>query len=111
MRDDRIDACLRLLADRRRRGVIHHLRDEATAVTTVDDLTDRLHGTTSVSGSDRQRDREELATELTHTHLPKLADYGVVEYDRRSGAVRYHADEQIEALLDSLPEEIAPASP
>jgi hypothetical protein len=26
---------------------------------------------------------------LIHTHIPKLADYGVIEYDRRNKDIRY----------------------
>jgi hypothetical protein len=34
-----------------------------------------------------------------------LIDHGVVEFEHRSGAVRYHPDEQVETVLDSLIEE------
>ncbi|WP_226039068.1 hypothetical protein [Natrinema sp. DC36] len=35
-------------------------------------------------------DRRTVATELVHIHLPKLADAGLIEYDRQSGVV--HVD-------------------
>lgn len=111
MTDHRLDACLRLVADRRRRGVIQQLRAESTGESTVDELTDRLFTGEPISRNGGRTERERLEVELAHTHLPKLADFGVVEYDRRSGAVRYRPDEQIEAVLDALPEEVAEASP
>lgn len=111
MTDDRLDACLRLVADRRRRGVIQKLRSEATGESTIDDLTDRLHSSALVSGNDGRPERDELAIELAHVHLPKLADHDVIDYDRRDRTVRYQPDERIEAVLDSLPEGVAPANP
>lgn len=33
--------------------------------------------------------RHKLAVDLLHTHLPKLADAGVIDYDTRSGTIRY----------------------
>lgn len=111
MTDDRLDACLRLVSDKHRRVVIHHLRSEAAGESTLDDLTDRLHSSERALGSGRCPDRDQLAIKLTHTHLPKLAEYGVVEYDLRSGAVRYQPDDRVESVLDSLPEEVAPPNP
>lgn len=32
---------------------------------------------------------ERVRAELVHSHLPKLEDYGLIEYDRRSGVARY----------------------
>lgn len=32
---------------------------------------------------------ESVLTNLLHSHLPKLADYGFIDYDARSGAIRY----------------------
>jgi hypothetical protein len=32
---------------------------------------------------------EQVHAELVHSHLPKLEDYGLVEYDPRTGDVGY----------------------
>lgn len=104
------DTLLQLLADRRRRQAIHHLRHEANGQTTIDGLVDRLHnGGPDVD--DQPTDREQLAIQLYHTHLPKLADHGVVELEPKSGAIRYQPDEQFETVLDSLPGEPPLPSP
>ncbi len=103
-----LDACLDLLADCRRRLVVRELRRESDG-TTVDELVDRLHADRSVPG-ERSTDRVHLASQLHHTHLPKLADHGVVEYDVATGFVRYRSDDQVERVLDSLPERATPAS-
>ncbi|WP_049967545.1 DUF7344 domain-containing protein [Haloferax prahovense] len=97
-----LDACLRLVAHGHRRRIIHHLRHEATGATTFDDLVDQMHRRASDTKNGPPQDRDALAIQLYHTHLPKLADYGVVKFEHRSGAVRYQPDEQVETVLDSL---------
>lgn len=105
-----LDTFLQLVADRRRRQVIRHLRHEATDETTIDGLADRLHnGGTAVD--DQPTDRERLAILLYHNHVPKLADHGIVEFEPENGTVRYQPDERFETVLDSLPDERALARP
>ena len=100
-----LDACLQLVADRHRRRVIHHLRREANGATTFDDLVEQMHRRASDSNDGPPQDREELSIQLHHNHLPKLADHGVVDFEHSTGVVRYHPDEQVETVLDSLPGE------
>ena len=97
-----LDTYLELVADRRRRRIIHYLRQAANNTTTFDCLVDQLWD--DLGGeNDPPRNREQIALELHHTHLPKLAAHDVVEYDQGSGTVRYHPDEGVEAVLDALP--------
>ncbi|MEF8824726.1 MAG: ArsR family transcriptional regulator [Halapricum sp.] len=102
-----LDACLQLVADRNRRRIIHSLRREADGITTFDDLVDQLHSCDSDSRNDTLRNREQLALRLHHTHLPKLADHDIVEFERSTGIVRYHPDERVETVLDSLPGDVS----
>jgi hypothetical protein len=106
-----LDACLRLVADRHRRLAIHHLRHETNGATTVDDLVDQMHRRASDAKNGPLQEREALAIQLHHTHLPKLADHGVVDFEHTTGAVRYHPDEQVETVLDSLREEASLPNP
>jgi hypothetical protein len=106
-----LDACFGLVADRRRREIIQQLRHNGNGETTAGDIVDRLYGSEQAAGKDRRPGREELAIQVYHTHLPKLADFGVVDYEPERGTVHYQPDEQVEAVLDSLPEEFAAASP
>ena len=92
-----LDESLRLLAHRYRRMVLRELRRSPDGTASFEDVLDRLHEEVP------DTERSELAIDLRHTHLPKLADHGVLEYDRRSGAVRYEPDENVETLLDALP--------
>lgn len=101
------DACLQVVAHRHRRHVINHLRNGTGDATTFSDLVNYLHDSISDYKNGPLPDREELAIQLRHTHLPTLAEHGVIDFDLRSGAVRYHSDEQIERVLDSLPKEVS----
>ena len=106
-----LDECLQLVADQHRRRVIHHLRHEADGTTTVDDLVEQIHRRASDSKHGPLQERKELAIQLHHTHLPKLADHGVVEFEQTTGAVRYNPDEQVETVIDSLPGDVSLQNP
>ena len=106
-----LDRCLQLVADQHRRRIIQHLRHEANGTTTVNDLLEQISSRVPDSKNGPPKDREELAIQFHHTHLPKLADHGVVEFEHTTGTVRYQPDEQVETVLDSLPEEVSLSSP
>lgn len=73
------DAVLRLLAERQRRAVLRRLTDAAEPVA-VESLAASLATTTSDVAGVRIR--------LRHTHLPKLHDADVIDYDAEDGTVR-----------------------
>ena len=105
MNDDGFDACLALVADRRRRRLIEHLRHDSNEEIRIDDLIDQLQQAEPDIAGERQMNREQLAIQVIHYHLPKLADHGIVERDPDHGTIEYRPDEQVEAMLDGLPEE------
>ena len=111
MNANSLDACLTLVADRRRRKLLEHLRHNGNGEVRTDDLLDQLHQAQPAAADDRQMSQDQLATQLYHSHLPKLADHGVIEHDRERGTVEYRPDEQIEAVLDGLPKEPSLANP
>ncbi|KAB1197884.1 MULTISPECIES: ArsR family transcriptional regulator [Haloferax] len=111
MSNDSLDACLHLVADKNRRRIIHHLRHEADETTTVDEIVDQFHSSGSDSKNDPLQDRKNLFIQLYHVHLPKLAEYGIVEFEHRTGTVRYHPNEQVETVLDSLSEAVSLPNP
>lgn len=80
---------LALLADADRRHVLRELF-EIDGHTTAEELSQevaaRRKGTTATNADSGDVARARIS--LVHNHLPRLADHGVIEYDRRSGAVR-----------------------
>jgi DNA-binding transcriptional ArsR family regulator len=111
MNGDSLDACLGLVADRHRRRLLEHIRHEGDGEVRIDHLVDHLSRAEPAAAGDRRPSRDQLAIQLNHVHLPKLADHGVVEHDRERGTIEYRPDEQLEAVLDGLPEELSFANP
>ncbi|WP_132057375.1 DUF7344 domain-containing protein [Halorussus amylolyticus] len=90
---DRLDASFGLLAHAHRRSVLYALREDGPK--TRDELADELVATGVAD------DRDRTVASLFHTHLPKLDDAGVVEYDRDDGVVSLAPDvERLEPYLD-----------
>lgn len=82
------DALYRVLAARPRRRLLHYLRDAEAS--TVDELAAVLVGwdRTEQGGMATEEEYRRMVISLQHTHLPALADAGLVEYDTDTGAVR-----------------------
>ncbi len=92
----RLDRAYRALAHPVRRAVLaHHYRTGAT-VTTIDTTSEYL------AASFDALDEARAETLLRHVHLPKLRELGVVEYDERSGAVRYSVPDAVDAVFASV---------
>lgn len=98
-----LDTLLQLVGDKRRRRTIRHLCEESEGLTTIDELLDAIRE--NGSGTN---DRDQLAIQLHHVHLPKLSEHGVIDFDPESGTIRYRPDTEIETLLDSLAAEPSP---
>ena len=111
MNNDSFDACLALVADRRRRRLLEQLRHNGNGEMPIDDLVDQLHQADTDFAGERQMNRNQLTVELHHCHLPKLSDHGIIEHDQDRGTIEYRPDEQIEAVLDGLPEEPSLTNP
>lgn len=101
---DRLDRKLRVLASRERRAILEHFITNETDAAELEVLSRKL-ARLKVDTNDAESPPTETAKILLHhVHLPKLADCDLVEYDPRSGVVRYHADEQTEAIVEFLAE-------
>ena len=92
---ERIDRSYDLLSNAYRRQILYTLRDGEDDTATTGELADAV----LTAGLADARDRT-LAS-LIHTHLPKLDDHGVVEYDRDDGVVsRADSVSRIEPFLE-----------
>jgi len=92
-----LDAVFTVLASRRRRVLLRVLRDADAG-----DVADLVGW---VAERERQLDgeapdRESLRSELERVHLPMLADHRVLDYDERSGGVRYYGHPVVEEYLE-----------
>ena len=82
------DVVFDLLSNPRRRFVLSYLRQEGGPVDLVD-LADEIAGWENETPVDEltSQQRKRVYVSIYQTHVPKLEDAGVVNYDRESGMV------------------------
>ncbi|WP_266083225.1 DUF7344 domain-containing protein [Haladaptatus caseinilyticus] len=84
------------LTNRRRRCVIAYLSNTSSNSATMQELVEDI----AARENDNKTDSfNEIEITLFHHHLPKLADIGLVEFDKRSETIRYRDDPRVESLL------------
>lgn len=77
------------LTNQRRRYILYYLRDNDQAQTN-ELATQIVSWEQDIPLKDvPSEEAEQVQVNLVHSHLPKLEDYGLVEYDRRSETVCY----------------------
>ena len=82
-----------LFTSEERRVVLSHLERTREPIT-AEDLARVVAATLANKpiAAITDDERQTVHVELFHLHLPKLADHGLVEHDRRSGIVRLPSD-------------------
>ena len=90
-----LDSLFEVLASSQRRRLLAHLVETDDDVATLPELAELL--------ADGDDDRERATIRLHHTHLPKLEDEGIVEYDARSETVRYRGSAAVTAWIEFAP--------
>lgn len=100
---DLLDDILGALADQERRFALYHLKEENEVE--MEELTRQVAawklGKSIADVTDDEL--QPLLMEFHHNHLEKLRDAECIEYDQRSGAIRYRNPPKIlEALLNLL---------
>lgn len=89
-----LDEIFHVLSDATRRRILAALADE-------DPRWEDEFATAEFRPEDADRDR--IGIELRHVHLPKLAEFGIIDRDRRTGVVtRGENFEEIRPLLELL---------
>lgn len=83
-----------VLANETRRAVLRYLQVREDQVSTVDELADAL---VARDGDFDEPTRAKLI--LHHRDLPRMAACGAIEFDPRTGTVRYRGETRLEALL------------
>lgn len=79
-----LDVFFQSLADSRRRLVLSYLLDADGGSATVDELVD---GVVEAETHSPSPDRQSVEVTLDHSHLPLLAEKGLIEYDRDQSMV------------------------
>lgn len=85
-----LDRVLEALSRREDRRILYYLMEHEPAE--FNELVDAVAAMRTDSSVAVAADvREEIELKLHHIRLPKLEDLGIIEYDHRSGTVRYRA--------------------
>lgn len=100
------DIAFELLSCPRRRYVMHYLKQRPTEPVAIRDLVRQVAAwENDVTAATVTRDqRMRVYTALRQSHLPKLADGGVIRFDRNRGVVELtDAASELEVYLDVVP--------
>ncbi|MCU4741759.1 hypothetical protein OB955_17660 [Halobacteria archaeon AArc-m2/3/4] len=82
-----LDVAFTLLSDSRRRYLLYRLDDSDSMTTEELSLEIAAWERDVPVESVREDDRKRVETTLVHTHLPRLADHGILERDSETGTV------------------------
>ena len=98
------DTILYVVADEHRCAILNAVTNASEKTlefeVLVDHVADWVGDEDAERASDEHRRRVRIA--LHHTHLPKLADAGIVDYDQRGHKVRYRSHPMVEEYLDLI---------
>lgn len=89
-----VDELLSILANQHCRATLAYfqdIEDVASVSTLADEINKQDHG-----------GAEQVAHQLHHSVLPRLADAGAIDYDPRSKTARYRGHAELESLLDGI---------
>lgn len=98
---DHLDDVFHVLADRRRRYLLYCLAQATDGLAERSQLVDAVAAFEAAApGEEEPPPAGSIESELHHCHLPRLADAGFVDYDRRQGTVRYDPSPSLEEWLE-----------
>lgn len=100
------DVVFTMLSNQRRRHVIHHLKRTGESAS-LRDLSRQVGAWENGVDPDEltYKQRKRVYTSLHQSHLPKLADAGVVDYNRDRGTVELgDAASELDVYMEVVPE-------
>jgi hypothetical protein len=98
-----LDPLLGILRDPLRRRTVRFCAPASDRPFEFDGLVDHLARGDGLTADSRTR--EEIAIDLHHRHLPKLAEAEVIEFAPKSGIIRYLGSELIEGWIQRIDSE------
>jgi hypothetical protein len=95
---ERENQVYRSLASERRRNIIRYFEATEQVTVTINELAEYIaNQETDVQPSDH----ETIVLDLSHVHLPLLADIGVLDFERESNTVCYRPDSKSSLFIRS----------
>lgn len=98
---DSLNVIFGLLGDDHRRYLLYYLRGMDGAVAEFEAAVNAVYKYEAAGAdTDDHASWEEIRIELHHTHLPRLADAEIVDYDPRHGTIRFTGHPALEEWVD-----------
>lgn len=98
---DRLDSVFSVLQAARRRYLLYYLYNTEDTVLPLEEVVEAVQNYEAAGNGDEELPpRQVIRTSLVHTHLPKLADVGLVDHDPRRGTVQFQKHAPIEEWLE-----------
>lgn len=94
-----LDGILDLLTDHQRREILQCLINSDDDTATIGELSEQLITQESERTGVRPG-RDQVEVQIYHTHLPKLTEAGIVEYDARNQELHYCQNARLEEVLE-----------
>lgn len=92
-----LDAIFELLCRRRRRYALYALYRNGENGMDLDGLASRIR---QLESEDHDGTHDEIREELRDRHVPKLVEAHVVDFDGRTGVVRYRGQPSLEEWVE-----------
>ncbi|WP_226042438.1 hypothetical protein [Natrinema sp. DC36] len=99
------ETALRVVADPCRRSILSQLIDGEETVITTDTLVDRIN-LENPPPETTTTHADPLLIDVHHTHLLKLEEANLIEYDPRTKTIRYTSNERVGRVLQFVTEEL-----
>lgn len=98
---EQLDSVFSVLQAARRRYLLYYLYDKEEAVLPLEKVVEAVQRyEVAGTGEDELPSRQSVRTSLIHSHLPKLADMGVLEHNSRRGTIQFHGYAPLEEWLE-----------
>lgn len=97
--DPALDDVIGIFASRRCRCVLYYFLDTDSDTSSLDELCDYV-----LTHDPEASEETSVTTGLYHTTLPKLEEFGVIDYDDRSETIRFRGAREWEPILSSIRE-------
>lgn len=96
-----LDTILSLLAHHQRRDLLRYLMETPDQARSLEECVHHLTEREAERTGERPP-QDQVETALHHSHIPKLRDAGVCEYDPRTQDLRYWGNDTLEAWLNRI---------
>lgn len=91
---------LQLLSNPQRRDIMYVMDKSNDDVFEYDDIAEGMIEQNYM----REEEKERFEAQMTHAHLPKMEESGLIEHDKRSETVCYIQDKDVGELLEFIEE-------